>query len=109
MIAANRRRAALHPAGQPIQNAFAESSIGRLRDECLNENWFVRLLDARRVIEAWHRHYNEARPHSALGYLAPATFAATQWHGTLRVIGHSAPRPIAPGAEAVIPMKPLTF
>jgi putative transposase len=95
--------------GKPIQNAFAESFIGRFRDECLNENWFVGLADARRVIEAWRRHYNEARPHSALGYLPPATFAAQRWGGTLRVIGHSAPRPIASGAEAVIPIKPLTF
>jgi Integrase core domain len=61
------------------------------------------------TIVGWRRHYNEARPHSALGYLPPATFAAMRWGSTLRVIGHSAPRPIAPGAEAVIPMKPLTF
>jgi hypothetical protein len=53
--------------------------------------------------------YNEARPHNVLGYLPPATFAAERWWRGAAVIGHSAPRPVAPSAEAVIPMKPLTF
>jgi putative transposase len=61
--------------GKPIQNAYVESFNGKFRDECLDENWFVNLADARRTIEAWRRHYNEARPHSALGYLAPAAYA----------------------------------
>jgi putative transposase len=39
--------------GKPVQNAFAESFNGRLRDECLNDNWFVSLHDARQTIEAW--------------------------------------------------------
>jgi putative transposase len=39
--------------GKPIQNAFVESFNGRFRDECLNENWFVSVLDARQTIEAW--------------------------------------------------------
>jgi putative transposase len=30
-------------SGKPMQNAYAESFIGRLRDECLNENWFLTL------------------------------------------------------------------
>jgi putative transposase len=37
--------------GKPIENAFAESFIGRLRDECLNTNWFITLAHARDVIE----------------------------------------------------------
>jgi putative transposase len=43
--------------GKPIQNAFAESFVGRLRDECLNEHWFTSLADARRTVEAWRRDY----------------------------------------------------
>ncbi|NBO92337.1 MAG: hypothetical protein EBV06_08525 [Planctomycetia bacterium] len=27
------------------------------------------------VLEAWKRGYNEQRPHSSLGYVAPAVFA----------------------------------
>ncbi len=49
-----------------IENAFAESFIGRLRDECLNSNWFISLKHARDVIEAWRKDCNEARPHSSL-------------------------------------------
>jgi putative transposase len=61
--------------GKPMQNCFIESFNGRLREECLNANWFVTLADARRKIEAWRRDYNEERPHSSLGYLAPHRFA----------------------------------
>lgn len=61
--------------GKPTQNAYVESFNGKFRDECLNENWFANLADARRTIEAWRRHYNEVRPHSALGYQTPADFA----------------------------------
>jgi putative transposase len=55
--------------GKPIENAFAESFIGRLRDECLNENWFISLNHARKVIESWRIDYNDGRPHTSLGGL----------------------------------------
>lgn len=61
--------------GKPIQNAFVESFNGRFRDTCLNEYWFTSLDDARRTINEWRHHYNEVRPHSALGYIPPASFA----------------------------------
>lgn len=61
--------------GKPTQNCFIESFNGRLREECLNANWFLTLADARRKIESWRRDYNEARPHSSLGYLTPQQFA----------------------------------
>jgi putative transposase len=64
--------------GKPAQNAFAESFNGRLRDECLNANWFTSLSDARRKIENWRQDYNEQRPHSSLNYLPPAQFARQQ-------------------------------
>jgi transposase InsO family protein len=41
--------------GKPQQNAFAESFIGRLRDECLNETLFTSLWQARAVLVAWQR------------------------------------------------------
>lgn len=49
----------------------------RLREECLNEQVFVSLDDARRKIEQWRVPYNCDRPPSSLGYLAPAEFAAS--------------------------------
>ena len=64
--------------GKPMQNAFAESFNGRLRDECLNANWFTSLSDARRKIEAWREDYNQQRPHSSLNYMPPADFAKQQ-------------------------------
>ena len=63
--------------GKPAQNAFAESFNGRLRDECLNANWFTSLSDARQKIESWRQDYNQQRPHSSLNYLTPAEFART--------------------------------
>jgi putative transposase len=61
--------------GKPIQNAHCESFHGRLRDECLNEHWFLGLADARRIVETWRQDYNQERPHSALGYQTPVEFA----------------------------------
>jgi putative transposase len=60
--------------GKPVENAYAESFIGRLRDECLNENWFISLKNARDIIESWRIDYNEGRPHSSLGGLTPREF-----------------------------------
>jgi putative transposase len=60
--------------GKPVENAYAESFIGRLRDECLNENWFSNVKEARDTIETWRRDYNEVRPHSSLGNLSPREF-----------------------------------
>jgi putative transposase len=64
--------------GKPTDNGFIESFNGRLRQECLNLNWFLCLDDARVRVEAWRREYNRDRPHSALGDLAPEEFAASQ-------------------------------
>ena len=60
--------------GKPIQNAHCESFHSRLRDECLNEHWFLGLRDARRIVEAWRQDYNAERPHSALAYRTPEEF-----------------------------------
>ena len=62
--------------GKPVENAYIESFNGRLRDECLNAEWFSSLEDARRSIKLWQQEYNTERPHSALGDLSPAEFAA---------------------------------
>jgi putative transposase len=61
--------------GKPTDNALVESFNGRLRDECLNTNWFPSLDDAKRKIEAWRPHYNASRPHTSLGFVPPSVFA----------------------------------
>jgi putative transposase len=61
--------------GKPTDNAMIESFNGRLRQECLNEHWFLSLDDAKAKIEAWRRYYNESRPHSALDWKSPQEFA----------------------------------
>ena len=71
--------------GKPVENAFVESFNGRFRDECLNEQWFLCLADARALVERWRRDYNAERPHSGLAGRTPAEF--------LRACGHPTPSP----------------
>ena len=61
--------------GKPMQNGYAESFNGKLRDECLNENMFETLAEARILVERWRKDYNEQRPHSSLGGLTPEAYA----------------------------------
>jgi putative transposase len=63
--------------GKPVENAFVESFNGKFRDECMNENWFLGLADAREKIETWRLDYNLVRPHSSLGDRTPTEYAAT--------------------------------
>jgi putative transposase len=58
--------------GKPYQNGNMESFNGKLRDECLNENWFVDLNQAKMLIEKWREEYNNSRPHSALKGRTPS-------------------------------------
>ena len=54
-----------------MQNGYIESFNGKFRDECLNEQWFETLPQARECIAEWRRDYNEVRPHSSLGRIQP--------------------------------------
>jgi putative transposase len=65
--------------GSPWQNGFVESFNGRCRDELLNGERFDSLLEAKVVIGDWRTDYNTRRPHSSLGMLTPAAYAA-RWH-----------------------------
>lgn len=60
--------------GKPVENAYIESFNGRLRDECLNEHWFLSVSQARDIIENWRIDYNTERPHSSLDNLTPEEF-----------------------------------
>jgi putative transposase len=84
--------------GKPVQNAFIESFNGRLRDEFLNETLFTSLMQARLALEDWRRDYNTVRPHSRIGWLAPAVYAATflpQRDQGAALSNGSAPWPVA--------------
>jgi putative transposase len=61
--------------GKPTDNAVIESFNGRLRDECLNQHWFLSLDEAKRLTEAWREDYNRVRPHASLGHRTPFEFA----------------------------------
>jgi len=63
--------------GRPMDNGLIEAFNGRLRQECLNESWFLSLEDARDKVEAWRQEYNRERPHGALGNLAPLRYASS--------------------------------
>jgi len=76
--------------GKPTDNGHIESFNGKFRDECLNQYWFVNLVEARERIEAWRQDYNQERPHSSLGYQTPAQFAAQA-----AARGASPPTPLA--------------
>ena len=94
---------ALIEPGKPWQNGVVESFNGKFRDECLSLEWFRSRAEAKVVIEQWRRHYNAVRPHSSLGYLTPAAFAAQMARTAPRdatgrdaaVCGASASRPVA--------------
>src|SRR5580692_10965490 len=75
-----------------MQNAFAESFIGRVRDELLNEMLFRSLPHTRALLEAWRTDYNTNRPHSRLGWLSPAIYAADRRSAALRSLDGPAPR-----------------
>ena len=104
--------------GKPTGNAFVESFNGTFRPECLNIHWFIDLKEARRLIEAWRRKYNEGRPHASLDDRTPSDFASPffgffptamgftstpwRWARALReVIGASRSRPRHETASAV--------
>ena len=63
--------------GSPWENGYVESFNGRLRDELLEREAFDTLLEAKVLIERWRVQYNQVRPHSSLGYRAPAP--ETRW------------------------------
>jgi putative transposase len=71
--------------GKPVENAFAESFNGRLRDECLNTNWFLSLKHAKDVIEEWRKDYNTVRPHSSHRGLSPEEFIGLAGNAKMQV------------------------
>jgi putative transposase len=64
--------------GSPWENGYAESFHSRVRDELLESELFTCLAEAKMLSEQWRLEYNHRRPHSSLGYIAPAVFAASR-------------------------------
>lgn len=89
-LAAHQIQTAYITPGSPWQNAYGESFNGRLRDECLNLEWFRSLQEAKVVISTWWRHYNAERPHSSLDYLTPLAFRG-KYEAQHRVASSMAP------------------
>lgn len=71
-------------------NGYIESFNGSLRDECLNEEIFDSLADARRKLALWRYDYNHVRPHSSLGNQTPA-----EARRTLELLDANAPGALA--------------
>jgi putative transposase len=87
--------------GKPMQNGFAESFNGRMRDEFLNETLYRNLAHVRDLIDAWTIDYNTQRPHSALGYQTTGRVGLHQTTAIARPAARdegSARRAIAPPA-----------
>lgn len=74
----NRVRLFFIEPGKPVQNAHVESFNGKLRNECLNVEWFTSLREAQNVLERWRIEYNQFRPHSSLNNLPPEIWQQKQ-------------------------------
>jgi putative transposase len=92
-IAAVGASTAYIESGSPWENGYVESFNGKLRDELLSGEVFYSLREAEVMIEAWRRHYNTRRPHSALGYRPPAP--------EVQLWPAARPRPASPATPAV--------
>ncbi len=90
--------------GSPWQNGHIESFHNRLRDECLNQELFLSVTEARVVVEQWRHKYNAKHPHSRLGFLSPNTFARL-W----RTINKAAAGSIRPTASLRHPLQNLQY
>jgi transposase InsO family protein len=74
--------------GSPWENGYIESFNSKLRDELLNRELFLHIDELRYVADRWRMDYNHYRPHSSLGYMAPAAYASRcleQGSATLRL------------------------
>src|SRR6185437_5569628 len=86
--------------GKPSQNGYIEGFNGKLRDECLNQHWFLGFADAKRILAAWRDDYNQNRPHRPLVGRTPDEAASA-------VAGLRSPTaPFVPPFYAVNPLPP---
>ena len=68
---------AVPSGGRAVHLLRGSESEKRLRDECLNQEVFLSVTEARVVIEEWRSFYNRVHPHSGLGFQSADDFART--------------------------------
>ena len=61
--------------GSPWENGYCESFNSKIRDEFLNGEIFYSIKEVKVLTERWRVYFNTERPHSSLGYRAPAPAA----------------------------------
>ncbi len=93
--------------GKPTDNAFIESFNGTVREECLNQHWFLSLDDAQEKLNAWRHDYNNERPHSALENLTPREYSRRPTSTRARQTG-SAPPAITAASTSGAPVQAET-
>ncbi|KAK0361359.1 hypothetical protein LTR94_023645 [Friedmanniomyces endolithicus] len=108
-IAAVGSQTAYIEPGSPWENGYCESFNSKLRDELLNGETFFSLAEAQVLIEAWRRHFNAVRPHSALKYRPPAPEAViprsgniAPWASAPALEGARSPNPTMASIEVVV-------
>ena len=89
--------------GRPVENCFIEGLHGMFRDECLNENWFLDLKDAKRKIEAWRVEDNTTRPPQLLGGSLRPRSSCPVWKSVNLQVVHSM------GERSVVHRCPVSF
>lgn len=80
--AARGVRHLLNDAGCPTQNAYIESFNGKFRDECLNEQWFESLAQARQAVMDRWRKEGMVVEDAWLRRLGPVHFEHINFRGT---------------------------
>ncbi len=66
--------------GKPTDNGFVEAFNGKVRAECIDQNWFLSLADAQLKCEAFRHDYNTQRPHSSIGNKTLSEFIKSIGH-----------------------------
>jgi putative transposase len=64
--------------GSPWQNPYVESFNARMRDELFSREIFDTVREADVLYADWWHRYNHHHPHSSLGWMTPAAFAAVE-------------------------------
>jgi hypothetical protein len=80
----------------PWENGYVESFNSRLRDELLDRELFLRLPEARVVLDGWLMDYNHQRPHGGMKWITPAALC--------RRAGRYGLRGVPGGVEGVSPV-----
>ncbi len=92
--------------GSPWENAYSETFVGRMRDEFLDRELFANLKEAKVLAEDYRKHYNEHRPHGALGYMTPVEFAEIEKLSLLNSGAREETSPTTLGSVAFLVNRP---